>query len=113
MHSIGCANCSTGQLEASILDPWTGKLHQASASMWRWFGADRMIEKGQAPIPRSSNTGKLLVKRFGGGKSAYQADAGGQNPRGNPSLERKNSDRKSGRGPTGMTSCAKDSQVTM
>jgi hypothetical protein len=54
-----------GQLEAAILDPWTGKLHQASASMWRRFGADRMIEKGQAPIPRSPNTGKLLVKRFG------------------------------------------------
>jgi len=67
-----------GQLEAAILDPWTGKLHQASASMWRRFGADRMIEKG---IPRSPNTGKLLVKRLGEGKSAYQADARGQNLR--------------------------------
>jgi hypothetical protein len=64
-----------GQLEAAILDPWTGKLHQASASMWRRFGADRMIEKG---IPRSPNTGKLLVKRLGEGKSAYQADARGK-----------------------------------
>ncbi len=40
-----------GELEAAILDPWTGKLHQASASLWRRHDADRMIEKGQAPIP--------------------------------------------------------------
>jgi hypothetical protein len=53
-----------GELEAAILDPWTGKLHQASASLWRRHDADRMIEKGQAPIPGSLNTGKLLVKQF-------------------------------------------------
>jgi len=53
-----------GELEAAILDPWTGKLHQASPSLWRRHDADRMIEKGQAPIPGSLNTGKLLVKRF-------------------------------------------------
>lgn len=53
-----------GELEAAILDPWTGKLHQASASLWRRHDADRMIEKGQAPIPGSRNTGKLLVKQF-------------------------------------------------
>src|SRR5262245_44852246 len=53
-----------GQLEAAILDPWTGKLYRASASLWRRFDADRMIERGEAPIPGSPNTGSLLVKRF-------------------------------------------------
>src|SRR6266566_7310478 len=53
-----------GELEAAILDPWTGNSHQASASLWRRHDADRMIEKGQAPIPGSRNTGKLLVKQF-------------------------------------------------
>src|SRR6185437_267353 len=54
-----------GQLEAAILDPWSGELHQAPTSMWRRSDADRMIERGQAPIPGSPNTGKLLVERFG------------------------------------------------
>ncbi len=54
----------TGQLEAAILDPWTGNLYRASASLWRRHNADRMIEKGEAPIPGSPNTGSLLVKRF-------------------------------------------------
>jgi hypothetical protein len=53
-----------GQLEAAILDPFTGTLHQATTSLWRRHGADRLIEKGQAPIPRSPNTGSVLVKRF-------------------------------------------------
>ena len=53
-----------GELEAAILDPWSGRLHQASASLWRRHDADRMLEKGQAPIPGSLNTGKLLVKQF-------------------------------------------------
>jgi hypothetical protein len=53
-----------GQLEAAILDPWTGKLYRVSASLWRRFDADRMIERGEAPIPGSPNTGSLLVKRF-------------------------------------------------
>jgi len=53
-----------GELEAAILDPWTGKLHQVSPSLWRRHDADRMIEKGQAPIPGSLNTGKLLVRQF-------------------------------------------------
>ena len=53
-----------GQLEAAILDPFTGALHQATTSLWRRHGADRLIEKGQAPIPRSPNTGSVLVKRF-------------------------------------------------
>jgi hypothetical protein len=53
-----------GQLEAAILDPFTGTLHQATTSLWRRHDADRLIEKGQAPIPRSRNTGSVLVKRF-------------------------------------------------
>jgi hypothetical protein len=53
-----------GQLEAAILDPWSGKLHRTAASLWRRHGADRMIEKGQAPIPNSRNKGSLVVKRF-------------------------------------------------
>jgi hypothetical protein len=53
-----------GELEAAISDPWTGRLHRASASLWRRHNADRIIEKGQAPIPGSPNTGSLLVKRF-------------------------------------------------
>jgi hypothetical protein len=54
------------ELEAAISDPWTGKLHRALPSLWRRADADRMIEKGQAPIPGSRNTGSLLVKRFVG-----------------------------------------------
>jgi hypothetical protein len=53
-----------GQLEAAISDPFTGNLHRASASLWRRHDADRMIERGRAPIPGSPNTGPLLVKRF-------------------------------------------------
>ena len=51
------------QLEAAILDPFTGKLHQAPVSLWRQHDADRLMKRGQAPIPGSPNTGKLLVKR--------------------------------------------------
>jgi hypothetical protein len=53
-----------GELEAAILDSWTGKLHQASASLWRRHDADRIIDKGQAPIPGSANAGRVLVKQF-------------------------------------------------
>jgi hypothetical protein len=53
-----------GELEAVIVDPWTGKRHQASASLWRRHDADQMIEKGQALIPGSRNKGTLLVKQF-------------------------------------------------
>jgi hypothetical protein len=53
-----------GDLEAAIWDAFTGMLHPAPASLWRLHNADRMIEKGEAPIPRSPNTGQLLVKRF-------------------------------------------------
>jgi len=55
-----------GQLEAAILDLWNGNLHPASTSLWRRSDADRMIDKGRAPIPipGSRNPGSLLVKRF-------------------------------------------------
>jgi hypothetical protein len=53
-----------GQLEAAVLDPFTGALHQTTTSLWRRHDADRLIEKGQAPIPRSLNMGSILVKRF-------------------------------------------------
>jgi hypothetical protein len=53
-----------GDLEAAILDPWSGTLHRASAALWRRTDADRMIKEGRAPIPRSPNTGRLLVKDF-------------------------------------------------
>ena len=53
-----------GHLEAVIVDPWTGKLCRAATSLWRRHDAVRMIESGKAPIPRSRNTGSLLVKRF-------------------------------------------------
>jgi hypothetical protein len=53
-----------GQLRAVILDPWTGQLHRTSTSFWRRHDAGRMIERGQAPIPYSPNTGTLLVQTF-------------------------------------------------
>jgi hypothetical protein len=52
-----------GDLEAAIWDTFTGMLHQAPASLWRLHNADRMIKRGEAPIPGSSNTGRLLVMR--------------------------------------------------
>jgi hypothetical protein len=55
-----------GQLEAAILDPWSGRLHRAAASLWRRHDADRMIERGEAPIPSSRNTGSVLIKEFAG-----------------------------------------------
>ena len=55
-----------GDLEAAILDPFTGKLHRASPALWRQRDADRMIAKGRAPIPHSLNTGSLVVKEFPG-----------------------------------------------
>jgi hypothetical protein len=53
-----------GDLVAAILDPFKGKLHRTSTALWRQHGADRMIEKGRAPIPHSLNTGSLVVKEF-------------------------------------------------
>jgi hypothetical protein len=53
-----------GGLAAAILDPWTGRLHRVPTSLWRRHDAGRMIEKGEARIPHSPNTGKLLIKSF-------------------------------------------------
>lgn len=53
-----------GDLEAAILDPFSGILHPVSASLWRQHSAARAMELGQAPVPNSHNTGQLLVKRF-------------------------------------------------
>jgi hypothetical protein len=53
-----------GDLEAVILDPFTGTLHRPSTAMWRRSDVDRMIKKGQAPILGSRNIGSLLVKAF-------------------------------------------------
>jgi hypothetical protein len=58
------ASLERGDLDAAILDPFTGILHPVSASLWRQHGAARVIERGHAPIPGSPNTGRLLVKRF-------------------------------------------------
>src|SRR5262249_37763847 len=68
-YASGCgrlrALLERGDLEAAILDPWTGKLHRAATSLWRRHDASRMIESGNAPIPGSRNTGSLIVKQFG------------------------------------------------
>jgi hypothetical protein len=53
-----------GDREAAILDPSTGIVHRAATSLWRRSGADRMIKKGQAPIPRSPNMGSIIIKEF-------------------------------------------------
>jgi hypothetical protein len=59
-----------GDLEAAILDPWKGQLHRASTAFWRRHDAGRMIENGQAPIPRSPNLGTLWVKEFDEGSTS-------------------------------------------
>ena len=46
-----------GQLEAAILDPWSGRLHRAAASLWRRHDADRMIEKGRSTDTEQSQYG--------------------------------------------------------
>src|SRR4051812_36822771 len=51
-----------GDLEAGILDPWTGRLHRASAALWRRHDAGRLLDKGHAPLPGSPNMGSLFVK---------------------------------------------------
>jgi hypothetical protein len=53
-----------GDLEAAVLDAWTGGLHRASVALWRRHDAGRLIEKGRAPLPGSRNMGSLLVKEF-------------------------------------------------
>jgi len=44
------ASLESGDFEAAALDPFTGTLHPVPAPLWRQHDADRMIEKGQAPI---------------------------------------------------------------
>jgi hypothetical protein len=53
-----------GQLDGAVLDVFTGHLHPVPPSLWRRADAARMIERGEGPIPRSLNTGSLLVQRF-------------------------------------------------
>jgi hypothetical protein len=63
-YENACDRVRAGKFKAAILDPFTGKLHRASTALWRRFDADRMIEKGRAPIPQSLNFGLLVVKKF-------------------------------------------------
>jgi len=51
----------SGDREAAILDPFTGKMHRAAKTSWRQSGADRMIKKGRAGSP---NTGSIIIKEF-------------------------------------------------
>jgi hypothetical protein len=53
-----------GDLEAAVLDPWSGTLHAAPTRTWRRRDAGRIIKAGRAPIPGSRNTGSLLIKDF-------------------------------------------------
>jgi hypothetical protein len=53
-----------GELEAAVLDPWTGALHRASAALWRRWDATQILEKGQAPLPQGRNTGSVLIRQF-------------------------------------------------
>jgi hypothetical protein len=53
-----------GELEAAMVDSWTGALHRASTALWRRHDADRMLQAGQTPLPRSRNTGCLYIKQF-------------------------------------------------
>ena len=83
----------TGDLEAAILDPFTGALHRASASLWRRHDADRMIEKGRHPIPHNPNTGSpgQAIRRGEWGPKPIPS----KNSRSNRSIEEKNSNGKS------------------
>jgi hypothetical protein len=87
----------TADLEAAILDPFTGKLHRASTSLWRRSGADRMIEKGRAPIPHSLNTGRgQEIPRT---EPAQHAITHVKNRRSDRGLAGKSSERKSNAAP--------------
>jgi hypothetical protein len=54
----------SGDLEAVIVDPWSGTRHRAPTALWRRHDADRLLEKEQAPMPHSPNTGSLFIKQF-------------------------------------------------
>jgi hypothetical protein len=51
------ASLERGDFEAAALNQFSGTLHPVPPSLWRRHDADRMIEKGQAPIPGSRNKG--------------------------------------------------------
>jgi hypothetical protein len=53
-----------GEVHAAVLDPWTGAIHKVPHSFWRRNDAERMLIRGQAPIPYSSNYGTLLLELF-------------------------------------------------
>jgi hypothetical protein len=53
-----------GDLEAAILDTWTGDLHRGSAALWRRHDAERMIDRERAPLPRGADMGSLWIKDF-------------------------------------------------
>ncbi len=53
-----------GDVEAAILDPWSGELYRASTALWRRAKADRIVQTGQAPLPGRRNIGWLYIKQF-------------------------------------------------
>jgi hypothetical protein len=55
------AMLEAGDLEAAILDPWTGDLHRGSAALWRRHDAERMIDKERAPLPRGADFAEVGV----------------------------------------------------
>ena len=84
-----------GQLEAAILDPFTGALHQATTSLWRRHDADRLIEKGASANTAQSQYGFSPGQAIRRTECGHQADPTGKNPRGDRSPEGKISDGKS------------------
>jgi hypothetical protein len=53
-----------GELQAAVLDPFTGKIHPVSTTVWRRPGADQVIKTGRATIPHSPNRGSIIIKEF-------------------------------------------------
>src|ERR1019366_8557282 len=89
------AKLEAGELEAAILDAFKGKgkLHRASTALWRQHDADRMIEKGRAPIPYSRRQGISCAE------PAPHAATRVKNPGSGRCLAGKISDKKSNTGP--------------
>jgi len=83
-----------GDLEAAILHPFTGKLHRASTALWRRSGADRMIEKGRAPIPHSPKYRLVRGQEIPRAEPAPQATTQVKIRGGDRCLAGKSSDRK-------------------
>jgi hypothetical protein len=83
------ASLERGDLDAAILDPFTGILHPVSASLWRQHGAARVIERGQAPIPGSPKSGSPREMRLKPMPRAKIQDGGREKSCAqNPSVER-------------------------